>query len=79
MRTTYVVYDQANRRMESFAGPRRLARWADFPDGWTIERFLGDVSQGSVSFDDVRKHAAELDRMDRDVGSEADLPERLRP
>lgn len=60
MITSYVVYDDKNRRMETFAGPCRLARWNGIPKGWSIERFLGTISQGIVSFADVAAHAFEL-------------------
>jgi hypothetical protein len=60
MLTTYALYDDANRKMEHFAGPCRLASWMSIPTGWTIERFLGDVSQGMVSFDDVLAHSREV-------------------
>jgi hypothetical protein len=56
----YVLWDEANRRIETYAGPCRLAKWPCLPDGWTIERFLGDVSQGMVSLEDVKAHAKEF-------------------
>lgn len=57
--TTYRLYDDANRPMETFAGPFRLARMNALPEGWSIERFLGTVSQGMVSLADVQQHAAD--------------------
>jgi len=57
---SYVVYDDQNNRMETFAGPCRLANWHGLPEGWSIERFLGDTSQGMVSFADVQAHAWEF-------------------
>ena len=57
MMITYVLWDDKNRRMESFAGPCRLASWRDIPPGWTIEEFIGDVSRGMVSHADVKAHA----------------------
>lgn len=62
MNTSYEVYDEHNQRMMHFDGPCRLAAWASFPDGWSIERFLGTVSQGMVSIEDVRRHAAEVEQ-----------------
>lgn len=60
MNTTYAVYDDQNRFVMHFAGPCRLANWDALPTGWGIERFLGDVSQGCVSLEDVRAHAEEV-------------------
>jgi hypothetical protein len=55
---TFVVYDEANRPLEYFAGPHRLAAWKDFPAGWSIEWFSGDVSRGCVQFWQVQRFAA---------------------
>ncbi len=60
MITSYVLYDDQNRYMATFAGPCRIAKWLCFPEGWSVERFQGDVSQGMVSLEDVRAHAADL-------------------
>ena len=60
MRIAYVLWDDANRYQETFHGPCRLAQWPSLPKGWSIERFLGDVSQGTVSLDDVRAHRNEI-------------------
>jgi hypothetical protein len=60
MHTSYRVYDAQNRIVETFGGPCRLAKWNNLLPGWGIERFLGDVSQGSVTMDSVRAHAAEI-------------------
>lgn len=57
MEPSYVVWNSKNLRIETFAGPCRLAAWIDFPKEWSIERFLGDVSQGAATMDDVRLHA----------------------
>ena len=51
---TYVLYDDANRRIETFAGAGRLAQWPELPAGWGIEEFIGDVSRGTVSLDTVK-------------------------
>lgn len=61
---TYTVYDECNRRIEHFGGPCRLAKWGPLLPGWGIERFLGNVSQGCVTLDDVRAHAAEYEDID---------------
>lgn len=60
MLTTYTLWDDKNNRLETFAGPCRLAKWASLPEGWTIEEFLGDTSRGSVSLEYVKRHAAEV-------------------
>ena len=60
MNTSYVLYDDANRKMETFGGPCRLSRWKSLPSGWSIEEFIGTVSRGMVSLDYVKRHAAEL-------------------
>lgn len=61
MLTSYVLWDEKNREMDVFRGPCRLARWKDIPAGWGIERFLGTVSQGVVTLEDVRRHATEVE------------------
>lgn len=58
---SYVLYDQANRPMETFAGPHRLARWTELPEGWSIEEFQGDISKGTVSLDTVKEYAADCE------------------
>ena len=57
--TCYVVFDENNRHVETFAGPHRLAKWDALPAGWGIEEFFGDVSRGIVTLEYVRRHAAE--------------------
>lgn len=59
MGTVYVLWDEANRQMETFHGPCRLAHWAELPDGWSIERFQWGVSQGVVTLASVKAHAEE--------------------
>lgn len=61
MMTTYALWSDTNVKIEHFAGPCRLAKWKDIPEGWTVERFLGDTSQGIVTIDDVRQHASEIE------------------
>lgn len=57
MVTSYVVYDEENRQMETFAGSHRLAKWKELPEGWSIEEFLGTVSKGMVSLEYVKAHS----------------------
>ena len=62
MITSYVLYDEENRRIETYAGPHRLARFDELPVGWSIEEFLGDVSRGIVDLASVKHHASEKSR-----------------
>jgi hypothetical protein len=58
--TSYILWDAENRQVETYAGPCRLAKMDGLPAGWGIERFHDTVSQGTVSLDDVRQHAAQV-------------------
>ena len=58
----FTLYDDRNRRVEHFAGPFRLAQWADLPAGWSIEEFWGTVSKGMISLDEVKRIAADIAR-----------------
>lgn len=73
MITTYALWDDRNRFQGHYAGPGRLAKWTELPVGWTIERFLGTVSQGTVSLEDVKWHArmVEAGALEQPIGHAA--------
>jgi hypothetical protein len=61
--TSYVLWSDTNNIMETFAGPCRLAKWAELPEGWGIEEFQGTVSKGIISLAEVKARAKIVEEM----------------